>query len=207
MKHSQPFCPDIPGIPRPPLRRPPAYAGPFPPAPDDGACTALWDRYGMLPNIRKHSLLVARVTTFLADRACALGLAVDRAEARASALLHDLAKTFTIRHGGNHSQLGAAWVMEHTGHARVAQGVAHHVYWPFEADLLAHFTPLAVLYGDNRVAHDAIVSMEDRFADLMDRYGKTELIRLRIQATLAQGRAVEALFSQLLQVDLSCACF
>ena len=33
----------------------------------------------------------------------------------AAGLLHDLAKTYCIRHGGSHAQLGAAWVLEATG--------------------------------------------------------------------------------------------
>ena len=36
-------------------------AGALRPVPSEAACLALWDKYGMLPNIRRHSLLVAHV--------------------------------------------------------------------------------------------------------------------------------------------------
>ena len=44
-------------------------AGAQRPVPNDAACFALWDKYAMLPNIRRHSLLVAHVATVLAQRA------------------------------------------------------------------------------------------------------------------------------------------
>ena len=94
--------------------------------PSDAECLALWDAYGMLPNIRAHSLLVACLATELATRAREKGVPVNVAEVRVAGLLHDLAKTYTIRHGGNHCQLGGAWVQELTGNAAVAQGVVYH---------------------------------------------------------------------------------
>ncbi len=192
----------------PPLAAPPIRPGEGAwPVPDEAACRELWERYDMLPNIRAHSLMVARVAGFVADRGRDRGFAVDPALVRASALLHDLAKTYTIRFGGNHSQIGASWAMEHTGNPRIAQGVMHHVFWPFEADVERDFAPLCVLYGDKRVAHDRLVSLEDRFRDLLDRYGASETIRARIEATHEQGRRIEQLFSQALEVDLSCASF
>lgn len=192
----------LPPIPAPP-RRP---AGTYP-VPGEGGCLALWDRYDMLPNVRDHSLVVARVATALAERGAARGLDLNVAEVRASALLHDLAKTYTIHYGGNHSQLGAAWVMEETGNPLIAQGVAHHVFWPFELDAERDFLPLCVLYGDKRVAHDHVVGMDERFVDLMERYGSSEAIRARIQATHDQGRLVERLLGELLEVDLTCVSF
>ncbi|MEF2145180.1 MAG: HD domain-containing protein [Desulfovibrionaceae bacterium] len=157
----------------------------------------------MPAHIRRHSHMVAQVSTHLAVLAEEAGLEVAPARVRASALLHDIAKAYTIDHGGNHSQLGASWVMDATGDPGLAQGVMHHVYWPFDLILPEFILPLAVIYGDKRVAHDRIVSLEDRFQDLMDRYGKTELIRERITATHEQAVAVERLFSETLKVDLS----
>ena len=74
----------------------------LPPVPDEAACVRLWDKYGMLPNIRAHSRTVARVALDVAERAVALGHTVDVPALRAAALLHDLAKTYTILHGGAH---------------------------------------------------------------------------------------------------------
>ena len=99
--------------------------------PDDTACFALWDKFDMLPNIRRHSLLVAHIATTLARRAAEIGIAVNVEEVRASGLLHDIAKTYCVRHGGSHAQVGASWVVSETGNQTIAQGVLLHVWWPW----------------------------------------------------------------------------
>ncbi len=125
----------------------------------------------------------------------------------ASALLHDLAKMYSITHGGNHSQLGGAWAMALTGNPLLAQGVMHHVYWPFAMDVERFFVPLAVLYGDKRVSHDRIVRIEDRFGDLLERYGKTPAVRERIHTTNRQAKDIEDALSRLLEIDLNAHAF
>ena len=170
--------------------------------PTDAQCRLLWDAYGMLPNIRAHSELVACLATALAELARAAGLAVDVAAVRAAALLHDLAKTYTIRHGGNHCQLGAAWVQEITGNPALAQGVLCHVHWPREIDLAADFLPLALIYSDKRVKHNQIVTLEARFDDLLVRYGTTDYIRGRIRESFQQAEAIERALAATLGVDI-----
>ena len=170
--------------------------------PTDAQCRLLWDAYGMLPNIRAHSELVACLATALAELARAAGLAVDVAEVRAAALLHDLAKTYTIRHGGNHCQLGAAWVQEITGNPALAQGVLCHVHWPREIDLAADFLPLALIYSDKRVKHNQIVTLEARFDDLLVRYGTTDYIRGRIRESFQQAEAIERALAATLGIDI-----
>lgn len=187
----------------PPLNVPPAPAEtPAGRVPDDAECTRIWDRYAMPDHIRAHCTQVARVATHLAVLAHEAGLTVNVAAVRASALLHDIAKAYTIHYGGNHSQLGASWVMDETGNPALAQGVMHHVFWPFASELPRDLLPLAVIYGDKRVAHDRIVSLNERFADLIRRYGRTEAIRERIAYTHEQALDVERLFSTTLKVNL-----
>jgi len=158
---------------------PPTCIGPQPPGriPSEDQCRAWWDNHGMLPHIKEHSLLVAGVATTLAELAAARGLGIPEGltaaefvrSVRAAGLLHDLGKTYSIHHGGNHSQIGAAWTLELTGNPRIAQGVMHHVHWPGALDLGRHFLPLAIIYGDKRVKHDTIVDIDERFADLFER--------------------------------------
>jgi len=171
--------------------------------PTDEECRALWDRFDMLPHIRDHSLTVACVATFVAKKAREAGLDVNVAEVRASALLHDIAKTYSIHYGGNHCQLGGAWVQELTGNPALAQGVIHHVNWPGEIDLTVHFLPLAVIYSDKRVKHNRVVSLGERFEDLLKRYGTTEYIRERIERSFNQAREIERALSQAIGVDLN----
>jgi len=171
--------------------------------PGEAQCVAWWDRFEMPEHIRAHSRGVAQVACFLAEAGHRRGLDVDVSTVLASALLHDLAKIYCIKHGGNHSQLGGAWAMALTGNPLLAQGVIHHVYWPFAVDLERFFTPLAVLYADKRVSHDRIVHIEDRFEDLLVRYGKTPEICERIHTTNRQAKDIEDAFSRLLEIDLN----
>jgi len=201
----QPMRPEIPMAPLwPTLPQPPAApADPAWRVPTEARCTALWDRFDMPEHIRAHSRKVALVACQLAEAGRAIGLGICVDTVRASALLHDLAKIYCIRHGGNHSQLGGAWAMALTGNPLLAQGVVHHVYWPFEVDLRRYFAPLAVLYGDKRVAHDKIVPIEERFGDLVARYGKTPEICERIHSTNRQAKDIEDAFGRLLEKDLN----
>ncbi|GAB7023157.1 HDIG domain-containing metalloprotein [Salidesulfovibrio brasiliensis] len=173
------------------------------PVPTEEECLALWEETSMFNNVREHSFAVAAVATFLAERARELGREVNVGAVRASALLHDIAKTYSILYGGNHSQLGGAWVAEYTGNPVIASGVAHHVFWPFELDLERYFLQLAVLYADKRVTHDHLVPINERFEDLLDRYGRNGLIRERMTVMHEQVETVEELFSTTLKVDLN----
>ncbi len=179
------------------------------PVPDDAACAALWDACAVPDHIREHSALVGDIAGAMALRAEERGLlAPGWAQAvRASGLLHDLAKMYCVDHGGNHAQLGGAWALALTGSPPIAQGVMHHVWWPFDIDPEKYFLPLAVLYADKRVRHDAVVSLGARYADLFERYGKSELARERITASMRQGQAVEHTMSELLEVRLHACSF
>lgn len=174
----------------------------MPPAPTDMQCYQFWDRYCMLPHIRQHSLGVARVATRLALLGKQAGLDVDVQTVRASALLHDIAKTYTIRHGGNHSQLGGAWMEQATGNPLLSMGIVHHVHWPWHVDVRAFFLPLAIIYGDKRVRHDTVVTLDERFEDLYSRYGSTQYVRDRLAESRQQSAMIEEAFGNLLGVDL-----
>lgn len=173
--------------------------------PDEDECLALWDSYRVPDHIRAHSRAVASIATALAAHGEKMGAVPPgmTATVRASALLHDIAKLYCVEHGGNHAQAGAAWVLAETGNPLIAQGVVHHVWWPFDVDAVRHFLPLAVLYADKRVRHDQIVSLGARYTDLMERYGKTEQARQGVIRSMKQGSAVELTLSELLEVKLN----
>lgn len=171
--------------------------------PNDRKCKEYWSSYDMLDHIAEHSFEVARIATFLAARAKEVGFDTHVPTVRASALLHDIAKSYCIRHGGNHSQLGGAWTTELTGNPAIAVGVTHHVYWPFELDLDKYFTPLAVIYADKRINHTKVVSIKDRFEDLVIRYGIPQNLQHKIKATEDQALDLEQLLSDTLEVDLN----
>lgn len=173
--------------------------------PDDAACFALWDKFAMLENIRAHSMKVAHIATELAKYAQKQAIPVSIKEARAAALLHDLAKTYCVRNGGAHALLGASWVIQSTGLPRIAQAVILHVQWPWPLPAAEAIctVPFFVMYADKRVKHDRIVSLAERYEDLLERYGKTEAAQAGIRASWRQSIEIENSLSQKLGINLA----
>lgn len=173
--------------------------------PDDKTCFRLWRKYDMLHNVRRHSLVVACIATALAQRAFSLGMPVSVAETRASALLHDIAKTWSIKYGGAHAQLGGAWTVMETKNYRIAQGVLLHVNWPWKLpqDERICSLPFFVLYADKRVRHDKCVTLRERFEDLLVRYGFSPASRAGINQSYRQAQEIECLLEKYLGWDLN----
>ncbi len=163
----------------------------------DDDCFALWDKYAMPDNIRRHSKLVAHIAQNLAELAVQKNAKISIANVRASALLHDLGKLYSLKYGGSHAQIGAGWVVSETRNYSVAQGVIHHVNWPWpiREDVSICQLPLLVLYADKRVRHDQQVTLEERFQDLLVRYGVNQDARAYIRTSLEQIRAIERALS------------
>lgn len=174
------------------------------PVPDLAACMALWDKYQMLPNIRAHSRMVATIAQALAARAAQRGFDVNVDAVYAAGLLHDIAKTWCIRHGGSHDLLGASWVTQETGNHSIAQGVILHVHWPWALPRGGAICqlPIFVLYADKRCMHARCVSLRERLDDLLNRYGKTEKSRTMIREGMRQARNMELELSEQLGWDL-----
>lgn len=199
-------CPRIAPFPFAALPHDPAHPdrSAYPEPPDERECLALWDKYGMLPNIRSHSLLVANIATALAKRALELGIETDVAATRAAGLLHDIAKTWSLEHGGGHAILGASWTVQETRHYGIAQGVILHVHWPWPLPEGTGICclPIFIIYADKRVRHDQCVSLDERFSDLIARYGRTEAIREDIRQSQRQAELIEKSLSRELKWNL-----
>ena len=174
--------------------------------PTRGQCLALMNQYGMLANIRAHSLLVTNVAEEILD-----GL-MEKNESRislpekelvlAGALLHDIAKTICLQQDCLHAQKGRDICLEH-GYPAISEIVCEHV-------LLKEFSPERyaqgifyakeiVYYADKRVCHDTIVSIEERLAYILERYGNNDEERFqRIKDNFKRCRILEQyLFSRI----------
>lgn len=136
-------------------------------------CSRLMAAYGMLPNIREHSLLVTEVALWLGRKLAATGVSLRLPLIEAGALLHDLGKTACLGTVVNHAEWGARALIS-LGYPEVAQVVREHVH--LEEDV-RDGRPLrevcVVNYADKRVLHTRVVLLGERFADLKVRYGKT----------------------------------
>ncbi len=175
--------------------------------PGEEECVSLWDKYDMLPNIREHCRSVAQVAVHIVSEAKKRGIVprgrlLDVPLAYAAGLLHDIGKTYTIRYGGSHAQLGAGWVRDETGNYLLAQSVLFHVSWPWQGGKLDDVSdplrlPVIIAYADKRVRHSDVVSLKERFDDLVVRYGiSPEKVR-HIQGHYEHAKAVEkALFER-----------
>ncbi len=173
--------------------------------PDDAVCQAIWARYGMFEHIGRHSMQVATVAEALAIRAMERGVAGTqplRAITRAAGLLHDIAKSYTVQYGGSHAQIGASWVVAATGNYRIAQAVYHHVEWPWPLPNSLIHPVFFVIYADKRVRHDEIVTLDERYGDLLVRYGTTEQARAAIQRGWEHARTIERVLSAQLELPL-----
>jgi uncharacterized protein len=172
--------------------------------PSRSTCLELMEEYGMLDNIRRHSLLVARVAETLVRHLDVPGPEAHQAAradlVRAGALLHDIAKTRCLDGSCRHAEEGQLICEEH-GYPEIGRIVREHV-------ILSSFTPERyrkgifpareiVYYADKRVRHDRIVSLQDRLDYIIERYSdQNPLIEQRIKDNFMACRELEGyLFS------------
>lgn len=159
--------------------------------PSRQTCIALMDQEGMLPNIKAHSLQVARIAVNLGKNLMAHfpGLNMDLIEA--GALLHDIAKTECLKTRANHALVGEEKVRA-MGFDSLAPIVAQHVLLEdkyFHNGCLDEV--VLVHYADKRVRHEEIVNLEDRFTYLVETYGRSQEAVERIKALYQDTLKVE----------------
>jgi putative nucleotidyltransferase with HDIG domain len=172
--------------------------------PNEEECYALWDKYAMPENIRAHSRKVADLAAHLAVLLEEAGADIHVPSVLAAGLLHDLGKYYTIRNGGSHGQLGGAWVENETRNPHIAQGVILHVrlLWHVDETIDEWLLAYCLIYADKRVMHDRVVICEERYKDLLDRYGHTDEARKRITSSYEQELEIEAVLSHRLRIPL-----
>ncbi len=138
----------------------------------------------MLPNIRGHSLRVARVARVLAVHLPSSHPPLDLALLEAGALLHDIAKTECLKTKKRHTDIGAAFLTAR-GYPEVAEIVAQHVNLKAEPSKNQGITEIEIVhYADKRVLHEEIVDLQTRFDYLQRQYGRTPEDRKRIAQLL-----------------------
>lgn len=144
------------------------------------------EEYNMLPNIREHSLVVARVAeAVLANLAKSTDSLVlpEKALVITGALLHDIAKTDCLQNGGDHAEIG--WEVCNTlGYGEIAEIVREHVrlFSYNEESYRQGIFPAReiVFYADKRVLHNQIVDLPTRLEYILDKYGNSDADRHRI---------------------------
>ena len=134
-------------------------------------CYDLMKRYDMLPHIVAHSEQVGRVAAAIMDHLKDPGR-INRAAVVSACLLHDITKTRSLETKEYHDATGAQLLNE-LGFPMIGGMIAEHVMiknFQGSGDLLEKEI---VCYADKRVKHDQIVTVQERFSDILVRYGNT----------------------------------
>lgn len=136
-------------------------------------CLKLMGQHGMPENIVNHSLEVAKVGLFLAAELNRRGQQIDLCLVEAASLLHDITKMTCLETKEDHAERGSQ-LLRGLGYERVGEVVAEHVWLSKQGSPMRVSEEEVVNYADKRVQHDQIVSLKERFNDLMERYGKNQ---------------------------------
>ncbi len=152
--------------------------------PSRSECLELMEAVELPQHIRRHSIVVAAAACRLARLASRSGPPLNLPLVEAGGLLHDIAKGICLAQKCNHASVGAALLRQWGLHA-VAPIVEQHISLT-EEDIRGPVTEsLIVNYADKRVRHEQYVTLEERFEDLIDRYGRTsaqkDLLRQRLR--------------------------
>jgi uncharacterized protein len=148
--------------------------------PTRSQCLVLMKQEKMPEHIQNHSFVVAQIALYLGGLLNQNSLRLNLLLLEAGALLHDIAKERTLSTGERHEKVGAG-MLEDWGYPLISPIVREHVVLDRTVLLGPITESLLVNYADKRVKHDQVVSLGERFSDLIGRYAKTEEHRAWLQ--------------------------
>ncbi len=144
--------------------------------PDAQECLGLMEQYHMLPNIKDHSAVVAQVAAIITEGLIQAGHDLSMDKAIAGALLHDIGKTACLDNNDDHAAKGVEICLAHNLDP-IADIVAEHVILKNYSRANSFTEKEIVYYADKRVNHDRVVSLEERLAYILERYGLNNTFR------------------------------
>jgi len=138
--------------------------------PDINECLDLMQQYQMLPNIKDHSIVVARVAEIITSGLIKTGHDISLEMVIAGALLHDIGKTSCLDNDDDHAVKGFEICIAHDLN-EIADIIAEHVILKDYRPSMNFTEKEIVYYADKRVNHDQVVSLEERLDYILKRYG------------------------------------
>ena len=141
-------------------------------------CFNLMAKYEMLENIKAHSIMVERIASLMARGLQEAGERLSLDLVTAGALMHDIAKTQSLKTKENHSAKGSEICLQNSLE-ELAEIVAEHVVLKAFSKEGPVLEKEIVYYADKRVNHDKIVSLEERLAYLIKQYGNGDETLIR----------------------------
>ncbi|MGC8718665.1 MAG: HD domain-containing protein [Thermodesulforhabdaceae bacterium] len=169
--------------------------------PDREECIRLMIRMQMPEHIMLHSFRVCDLAVTLA-RLCitnAYPISIEKVEA--GALLHDIAKAKCLEENCHHAIAGAE-LLRSEGYHEIAPIVEQHVNISISDLQACPNESILVNYADKRVLHTSVVSLDERFEDLIKRYGKTPEHKRSLEERWKLYKQLENKLSLILQQDV-----
>lgn len=160
-------------------------------------CLKLLNEFEMPHHIQVHSFLVAEVALLIGRKLNQNSSELNLELIEAAALLHDVGKQPSFKTREDHAVLGAR-MLEGLVAPAIAEIVRDHIF--LESSLIDGpiTESLLVNYSDKRVKHDQVVSVEERYHDLIARYAKSPAHRKLLLEKLELYLALEKrIFSHL----------
>ncbi len=159
--------------------------------PSKNECYRLMCEMQMLDHIAVHSMQVCRVATLLTENLLEQGVQLNFDLIQAAALLHDITKTRSFKTQENHALTGGQYLTE-LGYIEVGNLVRQHVRLDAYPNPLTLGEVQIINYADKRVLHDRVVSLEERLAYILEKYGKMAEHRQRISRLWEKTKKMEA---------------
>ena len=152
-------------------------------------CLNLLNQHEVPDHVQAHSCCVALIASTIAQELSKKGFPINKDLVLAASLLHDIAKIKCLNSKEDHCEQGAK-IVSKLGYPEIGDIIRQHV----KLDKICMTTNLPAMitnYADKRVKHTQIVTLQERFDDIKNRYVKNANDLKRIENLFQQTKAVE----------------
>lgn len=168
--------------------------------PSGEECLGLLKKSQVPEHVIEHSRKVCEIAVCLGRLLNRQGAGLDEGKIAAASWLHDIAKMDGLHNGEDHSKAGAE-LLKRLGYPEIAEIVRQHVALDEETYRGEIGETMIVHYADKRVKHTALTSLEDRFEDLKERYGKQPAARNWLEDLERQTKKLEIRIFERLRIS------
>ena len=145
--------------------------------------------YNLPEHIIAHSYKVTKVAWIIANELYETGVNVKKKLVLYSALLHDITKYDSILNKGEDHAVTGGIFLRKLGYSEIAEVVESHINLIEGGNNILE--KKIVYYSDKRVMHDKVVSLEERYNDLLIRYANSIYSESMIKKGLEKAQDVE----------------
>ncbi len=146
-------------------------------------------KYEVPEHIINHSYKVTKIANIICEELIDEGSCIDISLVVLSALLHDITKYQSILNRGEDHSVTGGILLRNLGYPDIAEIIESHIV--IKNDKLFPLEKMVVFYADKRVKHDEIVSLEERYRDLKERYGKNIKSKTLIDYGYLKAKKIE----------------